>query len=65
MHVPPNNANGTAAAIAVLIAIAAWIGMRYWRTALRVIVVVLIALAVYGVVVGIDTMTPQVANHNH
>jgi hypothetical protein len=63
MPVPPNNPQDTQAAIAVLIAIIACLCVAYWRTALRMILIVVIALAVYGAVVGIDGMTSLMAHH--
>ena len=65
MPVPPSNPQGTQAAIAVLIAIAAWLSVAYWRNTLRIIFAVLIALAIYGAIVGIEGMTSVMASHHH
>ena len=62
MPVPPSNPQGTQAAIAVLIAIAAWLSVAYWRNTLRIIFAVLIALAIYGAIEG---MTSVMALHHH
>jgi uncharacterized membrane protein YdbT with pleckstrin-like domain len=64
MPVPPSNPQDTQAAIAVLIAIAACLCVAYWRMALRVILVVLIALAIYGAVTGIEGVTSFMASHH-
>ena len=61
MPVPPSNPQDTQAAIAVLIAIIACLCVAYWRTALRMILIVVIALAVYGAIVGIDGLTSLMA----
>jgi hypothetical protein len=37
----------------------------YWRTTVKVILIVALALAVYGTVVGIDTVTSVLAAHHH
>ena len=50
MPVPPTNPQGTHTAIIVLIAIVACLCVAYWRLALRVILIVLLALVIYGAV---------------
>jgi hypothetical protein len=62
MPIPPSNPQDTQAAIAVLIA--AFLCVIYWRTALRVILIVVIALAIYGAVIGIDGVTSLIAQHH-
>jgi hypothetical protein len=62
MPVPPSNPQDTQAAIAILIA--ACLCVTYWRTALRVIIIVVIALAIYGAVMGIDGVTSLTAQHH-
>jgi hypothetical protein len=62
--VPPSNPQNTQAVIVVLIALTACLCVAYWRTALRVILVILIALAIYGAVVGIEGVTSLVASHH-
>ena len=64
MPVPPSNPQDTQAAIAVVIAVAACLGVVYWRTAIRVILIVVIALVVFGAVVGIDGVTSLLAPHH-
>jgi len=62
MPVPPSNPQDTHAAIAVLVAIVACLCVVYWRAALRLMLVVLIALAFYGAVVGIEGVTSVMAS---
>jgi hypothetical protein len=50
MAVPPSHAQDTLTVIAVMIGIAACLSVAYWRTALRVVLVVAVALAVYGAI---------------
>jgi hypothetical protein len=64
MPVPPSNPQDTQAAIAVLIAFAACFCVAYWRTALRVFLVILIAVAIYGAVAGIEGVTSVIASHH-
>ena len=44
---------------------AACICVVYWRTALRVILIAVLALAVYGAVVGIHGVSSLMAAHHH
>jgi hypothetical protein len=64
MPVPPTNPQGTQAAVVVLIAIAAWLCVAYWRNTLRIIIAVLIALAIYGAVAGIEGVTSVMTSHH-
>lgn len=64
MSVPPSNPQDTQAAIAVLIAIATGCSVIYWRTALRVILIVVLIFAVYGAVIGIHGVTSLMATHH-
>jgi len=64
MPVPPSNPQETQAVVAVLIIVGACICAVYWRTALRVMLIAAIALAVYGSVVGIDAVTSLMAAHH-
>jgi hypothetical protein len=64
MPVPPSNPQETQAAVAVLILITACLCAVYWRTALRVILIAVIALAVYGTVVGVDGVSALVHAHH-
>ena len=65
MPVPPASPQDTQAAITVLAVIAAGFCVLYWRTALRVILVLVIALAVYGAIVGIHGVSSLMAAHHH
>jgi hypothetical protein len=65
MPAPPNNPHDTATAIAMIVAFAVCLSVIYWRTAVKVILIAALALAVYGTVVGIDTVTSVLAPHHH
>ncbi|MGD0109397.1 MAG: hypothetical protein ABSC06_35995 [Rhodopila sp.] len=60
----PTNPHDTQTVIVVLIAIGACFCVAYWRTALRVVLVILLALAIYGAVVGIEGATSLIAAHH-
>jgi hypothetical protein len=62
MSVPPSNPQDIHDTIAVLIAVC--LSVVYWRIALRLILIVVIALAIYGAVVGIDGVTSLMAQHH-
>ena len=64
MPVPTGNPQDTQTAIVVLIAIGACLCVAYWRVALRVILVLLLALTIYGVVAGIEGATSLMAVHH-
>jgi len=64
MPVPTSNPEDTQAAIAVLIAISACLCVAYWRTALKVVLVILLALTIYGTVVGIEGATSLMVAHH-
>jgi hypothetical protein len=64
MPVPSGNPQNTHAAIAVLIAVAAYLGVAHLRATLRVILAVVIALAIVGAVVGIEGVTSLMASHH-
>jgi hypothetical protein len=64
MPAPPSNPQDTQAALVVLIAIGAWLCVAYWRNTLRIILAVLIALALFGAVVGIEGVTSLMASHH-
>jgi chromate transport protein ChrA len=64
MPVPPSNPQDTQHAIDVLIALAACFCVAYWRTAIRVILVVLLALVIYGVLAGVEGVTSLMASHH-
>jgi hypothetical protein len=65
MPIPPASPQDTQAAIAVLAAIAAGFCVAYWRTALRLILVAVLALALYGAFVGIHGVSSLMAAHHH
>ncbi|MGH3291389.1 MAG: hypothetical protein ACRDP7_06260 [Trebonia sp.] len=65
MPVPPTSPQDTQAAIAVLAVIVAGFCVVYWRTVLRVILIAVLALAVYGAVVGIHGVSSLMAEHHH
>ena len=57
MPAPPASPQDTATATAMLVAFAICLCAVYWRLALKVILIATLALAVYGTVVGVDTVT--------
>ena len=64
MPVPPASSQDTQAAIAVVTAIVVGCGVIYWRTALRVILIVVLIFAVYGAVVGLHGVSSLMAAHH-
>jgi hypothetical protein len=64
MPVPPASPQDAHAAVVVLSVIIGCILARFWRTALLVILGAALALAVYGTVVGIDTVSSFIAAHH-
>jgi hypothetical protein len=64
MPVPPSNPQDTHAAIAIVIALVACPCVAYWRTALKVVLVILLALTIYGAVVGIEGAISLMAVHH-
>jgi hypothetical protein len=64
MPVLPSNPQGIQPAIVVITAIAAYLCVAYARTLLRVILFVLIALAIYGGIVGFEGATSLIASHH-
>ena len=65
MSVPPSQPHDTVTAIAVLIIIASTLCVFYWRTALRVILVVAIALALTGAVAVIHDLASLLTTLHH
>lgn len=61
MPVPPSNPQDIQTAIAVLVA--ACLCVAYWRITLRLIVIVAIALAIFGAVIGIHGVTSVLVQH--
>lgn len=63
MAVSPSNAQDTLTVIAVLIGVVACVCVAYWRTALKVILIMAVALAVFGVVAVIYGLAWLMAAH--
>jgi ABC-type glycerol-3-phosphate transport system permease component len=65
MPVPPSNPQDMHTVINVLIAIVVGYALvAYWRTALRLILVIVIALTVYGAVAGVHGVTTLMVAHH-
>jgi hypothetical protein len=64
MPVPSSNPQDTQAAIAILVAITAGLCIAYWRTALRVILILVLVLAVYGAVIGLHGLSSLITTHH-
>ena len=62
MPVPPSNPQDTHIVISFLIVLAACLCVRYWSTALRVLIVAAVALAVYGAIVGFEGLKSVIAH---
>lgn len=62
MPVSPSNPLDIQTAIAVLVA--AYLCVAYWRTTLRMILIVVVALAILGAVAGIHGVTSQMVPHH-
>lgn len=65
MPLPPSTPQDTQAAIVVLTAIVACWSVIYWRTALKVAIIVVLILVVYGIAVGIHEASALLATHHH
>jgi hypothetical protein len=64
MSVPPTSPQDTQAAIAVLLLIGTACCVVYWRMALRIILVLVIVLVVYGTIAGVvDVRSLLTAHH--
>jgi hypothetical protein len=61
MLIPSSNPSNQAA-IAVTVFIAVSVCAAYWRTALRVVLIAAVAIAVYGTIVGIQYVSALVAS---
>ncbi len=57
----PTNDPSNQAAIAVIVFIAVAVCAAYWRTALRVLLIAAVAIAVYGVIVSIQFLSALVS----
>ncbi len=64
MSVPPSQPQDTMTVIAVLVIFAAVLAVAYWRTALRVVLIVAIALAVYGAIAVVYGLASVMAAHH-
>jgi hypothetical protein len=64
MPVPPANPQDTQAAIAVVVAIVIGWCVIYWRTALKVALVVMLILLAYGMAVGLHGASALLATHH-
>ena len=64
MSVPPASPQDPRAAIAVLVAIAAIFCVVYWRIALRLILILVLAFAIYGAVAGVHGVSSLVTAHH-
>lgn len=65
MPLPPTTPQDTQAAIAVLVVIVAAWSVTYWRTALKVILIVVLILIVFGVVIGFHSASVLLATQHH
>lgn len=65
MPVPPPNPQDAQAAIAVVISVVIGWCVIYWRTALKVALIVILILIVYGVAVGFHDASSLMATHQH
>lgn len=65
MPVPPSDPQATQAVITVLAVIVAGWCVVYWRTALRVILILVLVLAVYGAVIGIHAVSSLMTTQHH
>jgi hypothetical protein len=59
----PSSPHDTQAALAVLAFIGSWACVSYWRTVLRLLIIALIALAVFGTVVAIEVVRSLMEPH--
>ena len=64
MSVPPTSPQDTQAAIAVLVLIATACCVVYWRTVLQIILILAIALLVYGTVAGVADVRSLLTSHH-
>ena len=64
MSVPPTSPQDTQAAIAVLLLIGTACCVVYWRTALRIILILAIVLIAYGTIAGIADVRSMLTAHH-
>lgn len=62
MPVPPSDPQATHVVIAALIVLGAGLCARYWGTALRLILIIVVALAIYGAVTGFEGLTSLIGH---
>jgi fructose-specific phosphotransferase system IIC component len=63
MSAPPTDPQNTQAAILILTVIASGLCVFYWRTALRVILILVLALIVYGTIAGLHGLSVLTTHH--
>ena len=56
MSVPTGSPQDTQVAIAALVFVVACLCVAYWRTALRLVLVIFVALIMYGAIVGVTAL---------
>ncbi|HET9081223.1 MAG TPA: hypothetical protein VFO01_12005 [Trebonia sp.] len=64
MPVPPASPQDTQAAVAVVAAVIFGWCVIYWRTALKVALIVILILVVYGVAAGLHGASALLATHH-
>ena len=65
MPLSPSNPQDTQALISVaVVVIAAW-AVFYWRTALKVAIIVILVVVAYGVIAGVLDATSLLATRHH
>lgn len=64
MPVPPSNPQDTEAVIAVIVAIAVSWSVIHWRAALKVMLIVVLALVIYGMAAGYHEVSSLLATHH-
>lgn len=65
MAVPPSTPQDTQAAIAVVVVVLIGWSVVYWRTALKVALIVVLALVAYAVITGFHEASSLLATHHH
>jgi len=65
MPLPPSTPQDTQAAIAVVVIFVAACSVIYWRTALKVLLIVALILVMYGVVTGFQGASALLDTHHH
>ncbi len=65
MSVSSSTPQDTQAAIAVVVVLLAGWSVVYWRTALKVALIVVLALVAYAVIIGFHEASSLLATHHH